>query len=107
MIALATRYAVNTHVASSCVAPSPPAICGSATLAIDESSTSINVASVTVIATIHGLIRGRHGCSTVVCFAEASGRGVPGSSSVVAAMGLNSIVGLQPGIQRLRNNPQP
>src|ERR1700722_12828329 len=83
MIALATRYDVSTHVASSCVAPSPPAMCGSATFAIEESSTSMNVASVTVIATIHGFTRGRHGRSTVVgAFVPCE----PGISIVVAAM---------------------
>src|ERR1700742_2831618 len=60
MIAFATRYAVITHVASSCVDPSPPAMCGSETFAMELSSTSMNVASVTVIATIHGFTRGRH-----------------------------------------------
>ena len=35
-------------------------MCGSATFAMELSSTSMNVASVTVMATIHGLIRGRH-----------------------------------------------
>src|ERR1700722_8071384 len=59
MIAFATRYAVSTHVASSCVAPKPPAMCGRATLAIDVSSTSMNVAKVTVMAMIHGLTAGR------------------------------------------------
>src|SRR5579875_2310570 len=49
-----------THVASSCVEPIPPAMCGSETFAIELSSTSMNVASVTVSATIHGLMRGRH-----------------------------------------------
>src|ERR1700712_621019 len=65
MIALATRYAVRTQVASSCVAPRPPAMCGSATLAMEESSTSMNVARVTVMATIQGLIDGRHGFSAI------------------------------------------
>src|ERR1700679_1623816 len=83
MMAFATRYAVSTQVASSCVAPSPPAICGSATFAMEESSTSMNVASVTVMATIHGLMRGRQGRSTVLW---ASGLCAPESSIVEAAM---------------------
>src|ERR1700761_2267277 len=88
MMALATRYAVSTQVASSCVAPRPPAMCGKATLAMEESSTSMNVARVTVMATIHGLIFGRHGRSTVgwcsgLC---ASGSCASGSSTTVAAM---------------------
>jgi hypothetical protein len=61
-------------------------MCGKATLAMEESSTSMKVARVTVMATIHGLMRGRHGCSTVVWVAGASGSCAPGSSSVVAAM---------------------
>ncbi len=37
-----------------------PAMCGSATLAMEVSSTSMNVASVTAMAMIHGLTAGRH-----------------------------------------------
>src|SRR5271168_3849688 len=98
MIALATRYAVSTHVASSCVAPRPPAMCGRATFAIEESSTSMNVASVTVMATIHGLMRGRQGASTVVWASEI---GPLAGSTAVAAMGANSIVATGPEIQRV------
>src|SRR5580704_12502072 len=54
-IALDTRYEVSTQVDSSELAPRLPAICGSATLAMEVSSTSMNVASVTVSATSHGL----------------------------------------------------
>src|SRR5271170_7918938 len=88
MIALATRYAVSTQVASSCVAPRPPAMCGRATFAIEESSTSMNVASVTVMAMIHGLIRGRQGCSTVECRSGvcALGSSASGRSITVVAM---------------------
>src|ERR1700679_1926939 len=86
IIALATRYAVSTHVASSCVAPRPPAMCGSATLAMEESSTSIKVASVTVMATIHGLMLGRQGRSTVPSIACPLGGCAPGSSIAVDAM---------------------
>ncbi len=39
---------------SSKLRPRPPAMCGSETLAIDVSSSSMNVASVTVNATAHG-----------------------------------------------------
>jgi len=56
MIAFDTRYDVNTHVDSSALADRFPAMCGSATFAIDVSSTSMNVASVTVMAITHGLI---------------------------------------------------
>ena len=48
-----------TQVLSSGLAPIVPAMCGSATLAMEESSTSIKVASVTVIAMTQGLIAGR------------------------------------------------
>src|SRR6185437_12723713 len=68
MIAFATRYAVITHVASFCVEPSPPAMCGSDTFAMELSSTSMNVANVTVIATIHGFTRGFHpACGSTGC----------------------------------------
>src|SRR5579884_2831910 len=55
-IALATRYAVSTQVASSLLAPTLPAMCGSATLATLVSRTSIKVASITVAAMHHGLM---------------------------------------------------
>src|ERR1700730_5553054 len=55
-IAFDTKYEVSTQVDSSEPADKFPAMCGSATLAIDVSSTSINVARVTVTASTHGLI---------------------------------------------------
>src|ERR1017187_662632 len=61
MMALATRYEVTTQVASSGVADRLPAMCGSATLATLVSSTSMKVASITVMAMIHGLMTGRNG----------------------------------------------
>src|SRR5271167_939904 len=60
-IAFETRYEVRTHVLSSCPAERLPAMCGRATLAMEVSSTSMNVASVTVMAMIQGLIAGRQG----------------------------------------------
>ncbi len=57
-IAFETRYEVSTQVLSSLLAPSEPAIYGSATLAMDVSSTSINAASATVAAISHGLTFG-------------------------------------------------
>ena len=54
-IALATRYDVRTHVDSSMVADRLPAMCGSDTLTTVVSSTSMNVANMTAIATIQGL----------------------------------------------------
>src|SRR3974377_1290404 len=56
MIAFETRYEVSTQVDSSALTDRFPAMCGSATFAIDVSSTSMNVASVTVTAITHGLI---------------------------------------------------
>src|ERR1022692_4209842 len=58
-IALETRYEVRTQVLSSCPAERLPAMWGNATFAIEVSSTSMNVASVTVMAMIQGLIAGR------------------------------------------------
>src|SRR5271154_3732032 len=59
-MAFETKYEVSTHVLSSWPADSPPAICGSATLATLVSSTSMNVANVTTRAMIHGFTAGRH-----------------------------------------------
>src|ERR1700741_1213988 len=56
MIAFDTRYDVRTHVDSSALADKFPEMCGSATLAMEVSSTSMNVASVTVTAITQGLI---------------------------------------------------
>src|SRR5713101_6447418 len=55
MTALDIRYDVSTQVLSSCPTDRLPAMCGSDTLAMLVSSTSMNVASVTVRATTHGL----------------------------------------------------
>src|SRR3954452_22783986 len=54
-----TRYDVSTHVLSSWPADRLPAMWGKATFAMLVSSTSMNVASVTVMAIAHGLWRGR------------------------------------------------
>src|SRR5580692_8955868 len=58
-IAFETRYDVSTHVLSSCPAERLPAMCGRATLAMEVSSTSMKVASVTVTAMIQGFTAGR------------------------------------------------
>src|SRR6476661_6543281 len=58
MIAFATRYDVSTHVDSSIVAERLPAMWGSDTLTTVVSSTSMNVANMTAIATIQGLTCG-------------------------------------------------
>src|SRR6516162_8990840 len=63
MIALATRYDVTVHVASSIVAERLPAMCGSDTLTTLVSSTSMKVASITEMAMIHGLMCG---CSSAM-----------------------------------------
>src|SRR5580658_1775904 len=54
-MALETRYDVNTQVLSSLLAPKSPAMCGSATLAMLVSSTSMKAARATTIATSQGL----------------------------------------------------
>src|SRR5215467_9347492 len=56
MMAFETRYDVSTHVDSSWPTDKFPAMCGSATFAIEVSRTSIKVASVTVRAITQGLI---------------------------------------------------
>ncbi len=63
-MALATKYAVSTHVASSGVDARLPAICGRATLATLVSSTSMKVASITTKAITHGLMAGFSGAAT-------------------------------------------
>src|ERR1700704_2297743 len=63
-MALETRYEVSTHVLSSVPAERLPAMCGSATLAMLVSSTSMNVASVTATAMIHGLTGDRHSAAS-------------------------------------------
>src|SRR5215472_7489546 len=55
-IAFETRYEVRIQVLSSWPAERLPAMCGRATLAMEVSSTSMKVASVTVTAMIHGLM---------------------------------------------------
>ena len=54
-MAFETRYDVSTQVLSSLLAPTLPAMCGKATLAMLVSSTSMNAAMATTIATSHGL----------------------------------------------------
>src|SRR5690242_10842787 len=55
MMALATRYDVSAQVASSVVAAMLLAMCGSDTFTTVVSSTSMKVANMTAMATIHGL----------------------------------------------------
>src|SRR5262245_64942514 len=55
MMALATRYDVSAQVASSVLAAMLLAMCGSDTFTTVVSSTSMKVANITAIATIHGL----------------------------------------------------
>jgi hypothetical protein len=58
MMALATRYEVSAHAASSVLTERLPAMCGSETLTTVVSSTSMKVANITATATIHGLTWG-------------------------------------------------
>ena len=55
MMALATRYDVSAHVASSMDADRLPAMCGSDTLTTVVSSTSMKVANITETAMSQGL----------------------------------------------------
>src|SRR6185312_7688624 len=90
MTALATRYVVRIQVTSSYERPSPPAIYGSETLAMDVSSSSINVAMVTVSATIQGLMTGRDGAETRRNSGGAGGD-AGSSTTAAAAMGILSV----------------
>src|SRR5439155_14094788 len=65
IMALETRYDVSTQVLSSLLAPRLPAMCGSATLAMLVSSTSMNAAIATTMAISQGLNRGFQGASTM------------------------------------------
>src|SRR4051794_14858699 len=56
MIALATRYEVSAHVASSMVTDRLPAMCGSDTFTTVVSSTSMKVANITETAMSQGLM---------------------------------------------------
>jgi len=58
---------VSTHVDSSVEAERVPAMCGKATLATEESSTTMKVASITEAATIHGFTEGFHSLDSVPC----------------------------------------
>src|ERR1700733_10260481 len=60
-MAFEMRYEVRTQVLSSTVAERLPAMCGSETLAMLVSSTSMNVASITVAAISQGLTLGVQG----------------------------------------------
>jgi hypothetical protein len=62
-----------TQVDSSLLAPSEPAMCGSATLAMELSSTSMKVARVTVSAMIHGLTLGTKAACAYSLTVVASG----------------------------------
>src|SRR5579872_4175602 len=56
MMALATRYDVSVHVASSVLAERLPAMWGRETLTTVVSSTSMKVLDITAMAMSHGLI---------------------------------------------------
>src|SRR6185312_5986992 len=80
-----TRYEVSTQVLSSVEAERLPAMCGSATLAMLVSSTSMKVAMVTVSATAHGLCLGLHS----LCAMGAANSRICGLS-VTAGISLSS-----------------
>src|ERR1041385_930753 len=66
-IALATKYDVSAQVASSGVADKFPAMCGKDTFTTVVSKTSMNVATITAMTMIHGLISRRDTfCSAIV-----------------------------------------
>ena len=67
MIAFETRYEVRTQVLSSLLAPRLPAMCGSATLAMLVSSTSIKAASETTKAINQGLAFAFHAAGGALC----------------------------------------
>jgi hypothetical protein len=74
-IAFDTRYEVNTHVLSSTPADKFPAICGSDTFATLVSSTSMNVAAITVMAINHGFTCGtamERGANSAVAISSAA-----------------------------------
>ena len=73
-MAFDTRYDVNTQVLSLLLAPNPPAMCGSATLAMLVSRTSMKAASETTPAISQGLCAGFHSSSI---FSGSSVNGVP------------------------------
>src|SRR5262252_8394152 len=79
MIALATRYDVTVHVASSIVDDRLPAMWGSDTFTTLVSSTSMNVASITEMAMIHGLM---WGCSSLIACRRLAPRRVRGGAGV-------------------------
>src|ERR1700730_14142597 len=71
MTALATRYVVRIQVTSSELRPRPPPMYGNDTFAIDVSSSSMNVANVTVSAMNHGFTAG---FSDIQCLLISEGR---------------------------------
>src|ERR1700691_4419160 len=70
-MAFETRYEVNIHVLSSWPAERLPATCGRVTLAVLVSSTSMNVARVTVRAMTQGLTAGRHAAASSIVIEAA------------------------------------
>ena len=77
-MALDTRYEVSTQVLSSLLAPRFPAMCGSATLAMLVSRTSMNAAMATTTAISQGLNFGFQGPGAVA--------GAGGALSVTSAI---------------------
>src|SRR4051795_7518604 len=85
MIALATRYEVSAQVASSMVADSVPAMCGSDTFTTVVSSTSMNVANITETAISQGLM-----CFSAI---SASGFSASGDHHFTETIGVTDMPG--------------
>src|SRR6185369_5075864 len=101
MIALATRYDVSAHAASSVLTERLPAICGSDTFTTVVSSTSMKVAHITATATIHGFTWGVASDGIPVpCFHDAANRREAAVCALALKCPLCSIRVLQRNIDR-------
>ena len=91
MIALETRYDVNTQVLSSLVTPRLPAMWGSATLAMLVSRISMNAASATTIAIAQGFAFGRQIASALAAMRAGKGKlvAVDGRQKPHGSLGAN------------------
>src|ERR1700730_5937368 len=94
-MALETRYEVSTQVLSSLLAERLPAMCGSETLAMLVSSTSMKVASTTTIEISQGLI--------VISSAPAAGRPPAAMESVAMGGAVSEAAGRSGAARNLIN----
>src|SRR5262245_4448162 len=101
-ITLSTRYEVTTHVASSIVADRLPAMCGSDTLTTLVSSTSMNVANITAMAMIQGLIGF---CSVIATWPPKSPN--PQSARFLSAISAPSALASFRAHRRYHRHPGP